>query len=124
MKNKITLIIGASENPERYSFKAANALENNHFEYLLLGNKEGKINKINIQTGYPNFKNIHTVSLYLNPIHQKDYYDYVLKLKPKRVLFNPGTENQEFYNILIANGIKAENACTLVLLSLKAYFNE
>lgn len=120
-KNKLTLVIGASENPERYSWKAANNLTAKGFKIKLLGKAEGEINKEKIKTGFPKFKGIHTVTLYLSPANQLAYYQYIIDLKPQRVLFNPGTENPEFEELLKKNNIEAEEACTLVLLSLNAY---
>jgi uncharacterized protein len=118
---KTTLIIGASENPERYSNKAAKALQNKSFPVILLGKSVGMIDGIEIKTGFPTLTIIDTVSIYLSETNQITYYDYIIKLKPKRVIFNPGTENHTFFKKLEAKNIKAENACTLVLLSLNAY---
>ncbi len=115
------MIIGASENPERYSNKAVKALMKKNFPVNLLGKTTGKINDIEIKTGFPKFENIHTVSLYLNPVYQEIYYDYIISLKPERVIFNPGAENPAFMRLLESNNIAAEDACTLVLLSLNAY---
>jgi predicted CoA-binding protein len=118
---KKTLVIGASENPERYSYKATEALKKHKHEVIALGLKDGEINGTKIITGYPILENIDTVTLYVGPKNQPAYFDYVLSLKPKRVVFNPGTENEEFENLLTKNGIEAERACTLVLLSLDQY---
>lgn len=120
-KSEKTLVIGASENPERYSNKAANRLMEKGYKVKLIGNKIGRIGTENIQTGMPNFKNINTVTLYLGPQNQPSFYDYIINLKPKRVIFNPGTENEEFYKKLKDANIIAEEACTLVLLSLNSY---
>lgn len=120
-KKPITLIIGASENPERYSFKAANNLLAKGYQIKMLGKATGSINGHKIETGFPKYKNIHTVTIYLSPANQSPYYQYIIDLKPKRVLFNPGTENPEFFKLLVENKIDAEEACTLVLLSLNEY---
>jgi uncharacterized protein len=120
-KKPITLIIGASENPERYSFKAANNLLAKGHSIKMLGKAIGNINGNKIEIGFPKFKNIHTVTIYLSPANQLPYYQYIIDLKPKRVLFNPGTENLEFFKLLVENNIDAHEACTLVLLSLNAY---
>lgn len=120
-KNEKTLLIGASENPERYSNKAANRLMEKGYKVKLIGNKTGQIGTETIQTGMPIFKNVNTVTLYLGPQNQPSYYDYIINLKPKRVIFNPGTENEEFYKKLKEANITAEEACTLVLLSLNSY---
>lgn len=116
-----TLIIGASSNPERYSYKAAKSLLENGHEIEMIGKRADIIFGHKIETEQKDFKDIHTVTLYVSPQNQVSYYDYILSLKPKRVIFNPGTENEEFIKILEDNNILAEKACTLVLLSLKSY---
>lgn len=118
---KKTVVIGASENPERYSYKAIVALKKHNHPVIALGIKEGEINGTKIITGNPTINDVDTVTLYIGPKNQPAYFDYVLSLKPKRVLFNPGTENDEFENLLQKNGIETERACTLVLLSLNEY---
>lgn len=119
MKN--TLIIGASTNPERYAFLAAHRLVSHGHSIQLLGLKEGQVVGQQIQTGKPVFNDIDTVTLYISPRHQPEWYEYIINLKPKRVIFNPGTENDEFEQLLEKNGIKPLEACTLVLLSIGAY---
>lgn len=126
MKNQLvsqprTLLIGASTNPERYAFKAARSLRQHGHEIILLGIKAGQIDEQPILTGRPVLSDIDTVTLYVGPQHQADWYDYVLTLKPRRVIFNPGTENAEFEALLLKNNIEANEACTLVLLSIGAY---
>ena len=118
---KKTLIIGASENPERYAFKAANMLVKHGHEIIPVGLKTGKVAGTTIQTGQPLEEGVDTVTLYLGPSHQEAIYNYVLKLKPKRVIFNPGTENDEFMDLLEEKGIEPVEACTLVLLSTHQY---
>lgn len=119
--NKKTLVIGASLKSNRYSNYAVQRLVSNHIETVAFGLKKGEISGITIDDELINYKNIHTVTLYLNPKQQAAYYNYVLGLKPERVIFNPGTENPDFYKILKANGIAFEVACTLVLLSTNQY---
>jgi uncharacterized protein len=119
--SKKTLIIGASTDPSRYSFLAANSLLKHQHKIELLGRNEGKIGENEIKIGKPALKNIHTVTMYINPKHQSEYYDYVLELKPRRVIFNPGAENAEFEDILIQNNIEPIEACTLVMLSTGQY---
>jgi len=116
-----TLIIGASNKPQRYAYKALDLLQKNHHKVFAIGRRHMTVNGIEVHTDQPDFKEIHTVTLYLNPKNQQDYYDYIIKLNPKRVIFNPGTENPEFYPKLKANNIKIEEACTLVLLSTNQY---
>lgn len=88
---------------------------------VAIGLKEEEVLGIKIQTKQIPFTNIDTVTLYLNPQRQRDYYNYVVSLAPKRVIFNPGTENPEFYQLLRVNGIKVEVACTLVMISTGQY---
>lgn len=118
---KKTLVIGASTNPSRYSFLAINRLVENNHPVVAIGLKEGTVAGVQILTGKPHFDNIDTVTLYLNAKNQEEYYDYILNLKPKRVIFNPGTENTELYNLLKKNNIEFEVACTLVLLGTNQY---
>jgi uncharacterized protein len=117
MNTKKTLVIGASTNPERYAYLAINSLRKHGHEVVAIGRKEGIVNDVQIQPGKPDFEDIDTVTLYLNPAHQADFHDYVLDLKPKRILFNPGAENPEFMQQATVAGIEALEACTLVLLS-------
>lgn len=121
MKNKKTLVLGASENPARYSNMAINKLLENKHSVVAIGQKEGEVAGVKIQIKQVPFTNIHTVTLYLNPNHQRDYYNYIVGLQPKRVVFNPGTENPEFYQLLKLNNIEVSIGCTLVMLSLKQY---
>ena len=121
MKNKKTLILGASTKPERYAFKAITSLVAHGHSVIAIGQNQGEVAGISIRTKNIPIKNIDTVSLYLNPMRQRDYYNYILEAKPKRVLFNPGTENPEFYQLLKSNNIKVEEACTLVLLATNQY---
>ena len=119
MKN--TLVIGASLNPVRYSNMAINRLTQNGHSVKAVGQREGEVNGVPITKDKIAFKEIDTITLYLNSKRQVDYYDYVLSLNPRRVIFNPGTENPEFYTILKENKIEFEVACTLVLLSTSQY---
>ena len=113
-----TLVIGASDNPERYSYIAINRLRRFNHEVVAIGKRENKkVADVIIQTGLPELKDIDTVSLYLNPSNQIPYYDYLINLHPRRVIFNPGTENPELEKKLQENKIEVEEACTLVLLS-------
>lgn len=116
-----TLVIGASENTDRYSNRALLSLRSSNIETFAIGVKKGKVLDVSIEVEKKYFEGIDTVTLYLNPTRQKEYYDYILSLHPKRVLFNPGTENVEFEKILQENGIAVERACTLVLLATNQY---
>ncbi|WP_341216082.1 CoA-binding protein [uncultured Wocania sp.] len=119
--NKKTLVLGASLKPNRYSNFVIRKLINNGYEVVAFGLKKGEVSGVNIDIELKQYKNIDTVTLYLNPKRQVAYYDYIVSLKPKRVIFNPGTENPEFYNILKENRIEFEVACSLVLLSTNQY---
>ena len=121
MKNKKTLVLGASENPSRYSNMAINRLVGSEHSVVAIGQKEGEVEGIKIQTKQVPFTNVHTVTLYLNPQRQRDYYNYIVGLQPKRVIFNPGTENPEFYQLLKLNNIEVSIGCTLVMLSMRQY---
>ena len=116
-----TLVIGASTKPERYSYQAIERLEVKQHDVIALGLKPGKVHGISIETEKKDWEAVDTVSLYLGPAHQEMYMDYIVSLKPRRVLFNPGTENPVFEQRLIKEGIHAERACTLVLLSTNQY---
>ncbi len=118
---KKTLVLGASENPERYSYKAAKMLKLHGHDIILLGIKEGRVDGEKILTGRPVLENIDTVTVYLSVKNQAEYYEYIKELKPSRVIFNPGAENMEFENILLEEGIEPLEACTLVLLSIGKY---
>lgn len=119
--NKKTLVLGASNNPERYSYLAVNKLLHHGYEVAAIGKKESEIAGIRILVNHPSLENIHTVTLYLNAKNQEAYYDYIIALKPKRVIFNPGAENRSFAKMLSGKGIEPVEACTLVLLSTNQF---
>ncbi|WP_419212227.1 CoA-binding protein [Maribacter sp. X9] len=118
---KKTLVIGASLKPNRYSNLAINRLVAAGVETNAFGLIEGEVSGVKISKNLHEFKDIHTITLYLNPNRQKEYYEDIIKISPKRVIFNPGTENPEFYSMLQSNGIEIDVACTLVLLSTGQY---
>lgn len=105
----------------RFSHKAVHKLVVNGHETVAFGLKEGEINGVAIDTELVQYEDIHTVTLYLNPSVQPDYYEYILSLQPKRVIFNPGTENSDFCQMLKEKEIACEVACTLVLLASNQY---
>ncbi|MCS3799976.1 CoA-binding protein [Niastella sp. OAS944] len=119
--NKKTLVLGASENPSRYSFLAINSLRKHQHAVAAIGRKNGRVLDVDITTEKKPLETVDTVTLYLNPTHQKEYYDYILSLRPKRIIFNPGTENAELYDLAKSNGIQPLEACTLVMLSTGQY---
>lgn len=116
-----TLIIGATTNPGRYAHTAAHRLRQRGHTIVQIGLREGEVAGVPIGTQKENHKDIDTVTLYVGPRHQPDYYDYVISLRPRRVIFNPGTENQEFENRLSVEGIEPVEACTLVMLATGQY---
>lgn len=116
-----TLIIGASINPERYAYKAAQRLLENGYGIYLLGNRAGEVFAHEIFTEQRHLDDVDTVTLYVSAKNQLSYYDYIISLKPRRVIFNPGTENPELMKRLDEVGIEYELACTLVLLATKTY---
>jgi predicted CoA-binding protein len=118
---KKTIVLGASENPSRYSYLAVQKLTKYNHPVIAIGRKNGMIGEMPIITEHPQVKDIDTVSLYLNPQLQKEYYDYILSIHPKRIIFNPGTENDELAELAAKNGIQAIEACTLVMLGTGQY---
>ncbi len=121
MINKKTLVFGASLKADRYSNFAIHRLVNSGHQVVAYGLKPGMVSGIQIDTQLIDYHEIDTVTLYMNAAIQQQYYNYIVSLHPKRVIFNPGTENHEFYQILEKNGIAYEVACTLVLLSTNQY---
>jgi len=120
MKNK-TMVLGASENPERYSNKAILRLREKGHDVVAIGKKAGKVAGVEIQTQQVASDDIDTVTLYLNPMHQQVYYDYIVSLKPRRIIFNPGAENEDLERIAATAGIDVLEACTLVMLGTGQY---
>ena len=118
---KKTVVLGASPNPDRYSHLAVKKLRQRGHPVVAVGIKEGNIDDVIIQKGMPTEKEVDTVTLYLNPLRQKEYYDYILSLKPNRIIFNPGAENPELEKLAEENNIEPTEACTLVLLSTGQY---
>jgi len=114
--SKSTLVIGASTNPERYSYKAIKMLQEYQHEIYAYALKEGMVDNIKISADKKYVKELDTVTLYVNPEIQKDLYTYILSLHPRRIIFNPGTENQELSQLANAHGIETIEACTLVML--------
>ena len=121
MEKKKTLVIGATENKERYSYLAVKSLIAHQQPVVAIGNKTGNIGEVTIETEKMFHDNIDTITLYLNPNNQKEYYDYIFSLHPKRIIFNPGTENDDLAEKARLKGIFTQEACTLVLLSTNQY---
>ena len=116
-----TLVMGASTNPSRYAYMAIEKLVQKGELVKAFGLKKGVVSGVTIDNELLEYDNIDTVTLYLGPANQPQYYNHIINLKPRRVIFNPGTENPEFYNLLKASGIEVEVACTLVLLGTNQY---
>ena len=121
MSNKKTLVLGASQNPARYSYLAINMLREKGHEVIAIGKRDGKVKDIPILSKETTIENLDTVTLYLNANNQKGYYNYILDQKPKRIIFNPGAENNELALLANENNIATQQACTLVLLSTGQY---
>lgn len=121
MKQKKTVVLGASQNPARYSFLAVNKLNNYGHPVRAIGRREGEINNTPIEVGHPSIEEVDTITLYLSPQNQVPYYEYMLSLKPKRIIFNPGTENDDLEKLAEENGIETIEGCTLVMLSTGQY---
>ena len=115
--NKKVLVVGASKNPSRFSNKAMIKLKEENYEVYAFGNRPGKVMGIEISTEFPKME-IDTLTLYLNSKNQKQYCNNIINLNPKRIIFNPGAENEELSIIARQKGIKVMNACTLVMLSI------
>ena len=118
---KTTVVLGASDNPSRYSYLAVTRLRKFGHPVLAIGKKPGKVFDVEITKEKIPQENVDTITLYLNPLHQKMYYDYIVSLSPKRIIFNPGTENEELAVLAQQHGIKTMEACTLVMLSTGQY---
>lgn len=114
---KKTLVFGASLKPERYSNLAIQRLVATGIDTIAYGLREGTVSGVEIKDTLDKISDIHTVTLYLNPKRQEEYYTKIIAIHPKRVIFNPGTENPDFYTLLKQNEIEVDIACTLVLLS-------
>ena len=121
MKSNKTLVIGASDDASRYSYMAINMLRSHNHEVVAIGNRPGKVLDVSFGKDKAEFEGVDTVTLYINPTRQPDYYDYLLALNPNRIIFNPGTENPELEQLAKARGITTVRACTLVMLTTGQY---
>ncbi len=118
---KKTLILGATDNPSRYANLAANRLVAYGHSIVNIGIKNGQAAGVQIEKAGEVYKDIDTVTLYVGPQNQPEYYDYILNTNPKRIIFNPGTENEELEELAEEKGIETLHACTLVMLSTRQY---
>ncbi len=121
MDKKKTLVIGASNNPARYSYLAIQKLRAYQHPVVALGLRQGVVGDTTITTEKLAHEAIDTITLYLNPTNQRAYYDYILSLQPKRIIFNPGTENDELMEMARKKNIEVMEGCTLVMLSTRQY---
>jgi len=119
--SKSTLVIGASLKENRYSNICVKTLVSGQFPVTAIGLREGIIDETPVLIGFPELHDIHTVTIYLGPDNQKYWYNYILKLNPERVVFNPGTENQEFEDLLSDAGIEVIEGCTIVMVKAGMY---
>lgn len=121
MEKKTTLVLGASENPHRYSHMAIGRLLRAGYPVIAVGRREGHAHGLTIHTTVPEHEPVDTVTVYLNAHNQRTYYNYLLRLKPRRIIFNPGAENPELEELAEQSGIQTLEACTLVMLSAGQY---
>lgn len=121
MTNKKTLVLGATPNPNRYAYLAANKLKAKGHAIVNVGLKKGEVAGVAIEQPEKIHNDIDTITLYVGPQNQKELYQYILNTKPKRIIFNPGSENSELENLASAQGIETIEACTLVMLSTGQY---
>lgn len=118
---KKTVVLGASDNPARYSNLAIQRLRKYGHPVVAIGRKETLVSDVLVTTTHPVIDDVDTITVYLNKQNQKEYYDYILSVHPKRIIFNPGAENDELAEIAAAQGIQPVEACTLVLLTTGQY---
>lgn len=121
MEKDKTLVLGASEEPSRYSNMAIRMLRKHGHAVVAIGRKTGQVEDVVIETGTPQREDIDTVTLYMNPTHQRPLLEWIISLAPKRIIYNPGTENPELQTLATVQGIQNLEACTLVMLSTGAY---
>lgn len=118
---KTTLVLGASLNPERYSYMAVRKLKFNHYKVVAVGLREGEIFGVHVDKPFTRFEAIHTITLYMGPRVLAQYHDYILQMKPSRVIFNPGSEDRKFAERLVNAGIEVVEACTLIMIASDQY---
>jgi len=121
MEKKKTVVLGASSNPSRYSYLAVESLARRDHPVVAIGRRKGRVGDTEITTENDAIPGVDTVTLYLNPTNQEQYLDYIISLHPKRIIFNPGTENPKLRRLAKENGIEPVEACTLVMLSTGQY---
>ena len=117
MQTKKTVVLGASPNPLRFSHKMVKSLVRHGIDVVPVGFRKGKISDVDILIGQPKIKDVHTISLFMGARHQPPFYDYILKLNPRRIIFNPGTYNPELSELAKKNGIEPVIDCALIMLN-------
>ncbi len=118
---KTALVLGASIKPERYANKAIIMLRDHGYPVKAIARRDGTVRDVNFDTTLVEYESIDTITMYLGEKNQQEYEDYILSLKPNRIIFNPGAENAELYKRAKDHGIEVVNACTLVMLSTGQY---
>ena len=118
---KKTLVIGASQNPERFSYMAIRKLKYNNIPVVAMGLREGEVFGVSIEKPYSKFVDIHTITIYIGPRNLPQFHDYIMNLNPKRVIFNPGTEDRKFQERLEQAGVEVVEGCTLIMISSNQY---
>jgi uncharacterized protein len=113
----INVILGASTNPNRYSYRATEELVSHDYKVIPVGNKKGELFGISIEDDYPIDKSVDTIGMYLSARNQEFYYEKILTNPPRRVIFNPGTYNTDFEKRLQSKGVETLRSCVLIMLS-------
>ena len=121
MALKSTLVFGASTKPQRYSNIAMKMLKEYDHSILAIGGREGEFDGTSIVTGHPSFSDVDTITMYMGADRQKEHEEYLLSLKPRRIIFNPGAENPSLAKRAKEMGIEVIEACTLVMLRTGQY---
>lgn len=116
-----TLVLGASTNPDRYSYLAIHSLVSRNHQVIAVGNSDGEVKGVQIKRTVPKIEDLDTLTLFINPTNQKSYYDRIIQQKPKIIIFNPGAENEELEILAMENGIEFINACTILMLTTGNY---
>ena len=116
-----TLVLGASPQPNRYSYMAIQRLRGANIPVVAIGKRHGFVADVELRTDNPPLTGIDTITLYLNAYHQRPLYNYILSLQPRRIIFNPGAENDELYQLALEHNILPVEACTLVMLATHQY---
>ena len=115
---KTTVLLGASPKPDRFAYKAVRSLQRRNIPVIALGRKDADLDGIKIRKGMPgDIGPVHTVTLYLNPKNQEEYYDYIISLQPSRIIFNPGTWNPDLAELARSHNIEVVRDCMLIMLN-------